>query len=238
MKTDRVVTIHQPEFAPWLGFFNKIWQSDVFIVMDDVQFKKNHFENRNKIRTFDEQGWTWIKVPVLTKGRFGQKIREVEINSAGERRWREVFLKTVRLSYQRSKYFDEVYGIIEKCLAEGATKLVDINVCLIVSMLAYLGVGKEILVQSEINTATSRSQLLTDLIEASGCTIYLSGQSGKVYLDHDLMNEKNIVVRYQSFKHPQYEQSHGGFLANMSIIDLLFNCGRGSVKYIEGFNYE
>ncbi|HOW53956.1 MAG TPA: WbqC family protein [Syntrophorhabdaceae bacterium] len=238
MRTDRVVTIHQPEFAPWLGFFNKIWQSDVFIVMDDVQFKKNHFENRNKIRTLDEQGWTWIKVPVLTKGRFGQKICQVEINSDGERRWRDVLLKTVRLSYQRSIYFDEVYGIIERCIEQGTAKLVDINVCFIVSILGYLGIQKEILMQSEMNTTTSRSQLLADLIESSGCNIYLSGQSGKVYLDLDLMKEKDIIVRYQNFKHPQYEQSHGAFMAGMSIIDLLFNYGRESVKFIEGFNHE
>ena len=239
MKTDRVVTIHQPEFAPWLGFFNKVWQSDVFIIMDDVQFKKNHFENRNKIRTLDEQGWTWIKVPVLTKGRFGQKICQVEINSDGEKRWKDVFLKTVKLSYQRSKYFDEVYGIVERCIKQDTARLVDINACLIVSILGYLGIRKEMLVQSEIvDTASSKSQLLAELIEASGCGIYLSGQSGKVYLDLDLMKEKDITIRYQNFIHPRYEQFHGDFLAGMSIVDLLFNHGKESVNFIEGFDYE
>ncbi len=238
MEKGRVVTIHQPEFIPWLGFFNKIWQSDVYIIMDDVQFKKNHFENRNKIRAVNDQGWAWITIPVLTKGRFGQKICHVEINTDGEKRWKDVLLKTIKLSYQKSKYFQEIYEIIENCVNQNTTRVSDINKCLILSILDYLNIKKDILIQSKLGITSLRENLLIDLIEESGCDIYLSGQSGKAYLDLSIMKENNITVRYQNFTHPKYEQLHGEFLEGMSIIDLLFNCGKESVNFIKAVNYE
>jgi hypothetical protein len=238
MKEGSIVTIHQPEFVPWLGFFNKIWQSDVFIIMDNVQFKKNHFENRNKIRALNDQRWTWIKVPVLIKGRFGQKICHVEINSDGEKRWKDVLLKTVKLSYQKSNYFREVYEIVENCINQNTNKLVDININFILSILDYLNIQKKILIQSQLNIVSSKSKLLADLIKANECDVYLSGQSGKEYLDLDIMKENYIAVRYQNFKHPYYKQMHGNFLEGMSILDLLFNYGKQSVDFIKGVNYE
>jgi len=238
MNKGRIVTIHQPEFIPWLGFFNKVWQSDVFIIMDDVQFKKNHFENRNKIRVLSEQGWTWIKIPVFMKGRFGQKICDVDINSEGEKRWKEVLLKSVKMSYQKTKFFPEVYEMIESCINQNTDKLCDINICLILAIMKYLDMNKNVIIQSQLAMASAKEYLLVDLIKKSGCDTYLSGQSGKVYLDHKVMTENGITVLFQNFNHPQYEQVHGNFLKGMSIIDLLFNYGKESVDFLKDVNYE
>lgn len=234
----RVVTIHQPEFVPWLGFFNKIWQSDTYIILDNVQFKKNHFENRNKIRVSNKQGWTWITVPVLMKGRHGQRIKDVEINNGGDKRWRDVVLKSIRLSYQKSKYFHEIFELVEMCIKQDTSRLRDVNINFIFSILEYLNINIDVLLQSEMNVLSTKNQLLIDLIKQSECDTYLSGQSGKIYLDSTVMAENGITVRYQAFEHPHYIQLHGGFLEGMSILDLLFNFGKDSVGYIEGDMYE
>lgn len=238
MPGEPIVTIHQPEFIPWLGFFNKLWHCDIFIILDKVQFKKNNFENRNKVRTKNTPGWTWITIPVLIKGKFGQKIDEVLINDEMAPRWRIAILNTIKLSYGRSRYFDDIYPIIEKNIMQATENLVDINISLLAAIINYLGMNKKILRQSDLRVFSDKSQLLAELVRASGANVYLSGQSGKSYLDQDIMQAHNIRVIYQEFKHPVYKQPHGSFIEGMSIVDLLLNYGKDSVDFIQKGRYE
>ena len=238
MNSKGIVTIHQPEFVPWLGFFNKVLQSDTVILLDNVQFKKNHFENRNKVRIKNEPGWIWITVPVLIKDRFGQKIREVEINSEKELRWREIILNTIKQSYQRSRFFNDIYPLVERGISLNTNRLAEINILFLSSIFESLGIKKKIMLQSAMNSTSSGTQLLVDLIKESGCDIYLSGKSGREYLDFNIIRDSNIIVVYQHFRHPIYSQMQGGFIEGMSILDLLFNYGKESVKFISDINYE
>lgn len=234
----RIAVIHQPEFIPWLGFFNKLNQGDIFVILDDVQFKKNHFENRNKIRCNNAQGWAWISIPVLTKHKHGQKIKDVEISGRNNRRWKEKILNTVCMSYRKTPYFEDVYELISVSINNDCQKIVEINIGLLMAILDYLGIEKTIYIQSRMGVTSTKSRLIIDLVQATGASIYLSGQSGKTYLEQSKFQEKGLTVQYQQFTHPEYTQSHGGFIKGLSIIDLLFNHGKNSIHFIGETNRE
>ncbi|MBF0343315.1 MAG: WbqC family protein [Nitrospirae bacterium] len=230
-----IVTIHQPEFVPWLGTFNKIYQCDTYIIMDDVQFTKRRFVNRNKIRANLNEGWIWITIPILTKGRFDQNIKDVRIKS--DERWREPILKSIVMSYKKAPYFEDVYYLVEKCLSIYHEMIADINICLIKSIMEYLDIHKTIFIQSEIGKIDATgSELVLELVKRVDGTTYLSGQSGKDYLKEEHFKENNIKVLYQKFIHPYYNQLHKGFIEGMSILDLLFNHGKNSIEFINAIN--
>src|SRR3989338_1301971 len=138
-----IVTIHQPQYLPWLGYFNKADHADVFIILDDVQFKKNDWQNRNRIRT--SQGWQWLTVPIFHD--FGQKITEVRINNNDN--WRETHLKAIILNYGRAPFFDDYIGIFEDAYARPWTYLVEINIYFIEKFIDLLGIRTKLVRASE-----------------------------------------------------------------------------------------
>jgi hypothetical protein len=229
-----IVTGHQPEFLPWAGYFNKIIQSDVFIIVDDVQYKKRTFENRNKIRSNNDKGHVFITIPVEKCGSF-PRINEVY---AVDNNWRDIMLKSLYLSYSKSPYFDEVEALIKECLYS-SDKLVTINVCLIKKILKYLAIKRKVLIQSELNiSAKNGTELIVNLARYDCCNnIYLSGPHGRDYLDFDHLERVNQKIVFSDFIHPEYNQMHYGFISHMSIVDLLFNYGKKSVEFISNVNY-
>lgn len=219
----RVVAIHQPEFLPWLGFLDKLRQCDTFVLLDHVQFEKNYFQNRNRIRTVSPRGWSWVTVPVLTKGRSDQPICDVEINKSLD--WKRKHLEAFRLHYGKASHFGEYGPSLQAHYEKPWRRLADFSVTLIEWIARSFGLQRKILRSSEMNAKGARSQLLASLCEQAGATEYLSGISGRNYLETDLFEKRGIQVRFQEFHHPVYRQCYEPFVPGLSSLDLLFNGG-------------
>jgi hypothetical protein len=224
-----IVAIHQPNFLPWLGYFYKIAKCDVFVLLDNVQYVKNSFINRNKIKT--PQGAQWLTVPVKIKGRFGQLIKDVEINNTMD--WRKKHLRTLEMNYKRAKYFEPVFRGVEAIyFARDWQNLCELNIEILKWVVSLLGIEKRLMRASELNVKGEGTQLLINIVKEVGGNTYLSGFGGAKYQEEELFKEVGIKLQYYDFTHPVYPQLWSGFVPNLSIIDLLFNCGPESLSII------
>jgi len=221
------VSIHQPEHLPWLGFIHKVMSVDEFVLLDNVQFNKNYFHNRNKIKT--SQGWQWLTVPIKKK-RNHQNINEVEISY--EQDWQLKNLKSIKSSYAKAKYFSQ-YSKDFKDIYQTKFKLLrDLNIELIKFIFKKFGLNTKIHIASELIDKSEKTELLLSICQKLGADVYLSGISGKDYLDVFKFKKANIKVEFQNFEHPIYQQMHGPFVPEMSSIDLLFNYGHNSLPIL------
>jgi hypothetical protein len=165
-----IVAIHQPNFLPWLGYFYKIAKCDVFVLLDNVQYVKNSFINRNKIKT--PQGAQWLTVPVKTKGRFGQLIKDVEINNTVD--WRKRHLRTLEMNYKRAKYFEPVFRGVEAIyFARDWQNLCELNIEILKWVVSILGIEKKLMRASELNVKGEGTQLLINIVKEVGGNTYL-----------------------------------------------------------------
>ncbi len=215
------VAIHQPEHLPWLGYLDKARKADRFIFLDTVAFKKNYFENRNRIRT--DQGWAWLTVPILIKGRFGQAFTGVEINN--QARWAEVYFRTIRQNYAKAPFWKAYERPLEELILRPWQRLVDFNLALIRFLFDAFGIRTATTRASELDVSGKKGELLLDICRKTGAGVYLSGPSGRDYLDESIFNAAGIGVEYHAFTHPEYRQMHTPFLPGMSSLDLLLNEG-------------
>jgi hypothetical protein len=223
-----LISIQQPEFFPWLGFFNKISQVEKVVILDSVQFKKRYFENRNKIRT--SQDWCWIRAPVKVKGRYTQLIQDVEIDDS--QNWRHTMAESIRHGYANAPHWGE--GGDELCdliVANHSTHLAEFNLQVISFLMRRFRLERPMVMASSIGTNSSGSQLILDICKATGASAYLSGRDGRDYLEEQPFKTAGIALYYQEFIHPTYAQFHGqDFLPAMSAIDVLFNIGAGAAS--------
>jgi hypothetical protein len=217
-----IISVHQPQYIPWLGYFDKIARSDSFVFLDNVQYKEREFQNRNKIRTKD--GSIWLTVPVISKGEGRQNIRDVVIDN--EIAWQRKHLGSLRSAYSKAAFFDKYYQYFETILAKDWGNLNDLNIEIIKFVLNELSISTPITFESELKIETMSSQSIVDICKKLGADTYLSGSGGKDYLDEGLFARGNIRLLYQDFKHPEYKQCYQPFMPFMSIIDLLFNYGK------------
>ncbi|MCX5788599.1 MAG: WbqC family protein [Elusimicrobia bacterium] len=222
----RTVAIHQPECFPWLGFLDKARQSDVFIILDSVQYEKNYFQNRNKIRTAD--GWTWLTIPVETSGKLEQTIAQARISDAALPRWREKHLAAWRQNYGKTADAEACLGFLEAHYAKRHQLLADFNTDVIRWLFERFGIKAELRRSSQMAAKGRSSALLASLCKEAGAEAYLSGVSGKDYLDEAEFSQLGLQVRYQEFHHPIYKQSREPFISCLSSFDLLFNYGAGA----------
>jgi hypothetical protein len=223
-----LVAIHQPEHLPWLGFFEKMLRADAFVLLDDVQFSKGDFQNRNRVK--GASGAQWLTVPVVHK--FPQKINEVEI--AGDA-WRAKHWKTLSSCYAKAAHFEAFACAFEELYRRTWTKLSDLNVAAIELIARSLGVEKRWVFASELAAEGQKSELVLNICKRLGATRYYSGRAGSTYLDSEAFRRAGIEIVVQNFKHPVYEQlfmKEQGFVPNLSALDLLFNCGPQSLKLI------
>ncbi len=227
-----IVTIHQPEFLPWLGLIDKIRQADVTVLLDSVQYEKHYFQNRNRIRT--AEGWSWLTVPVRTTGRFGQRIDQVEIDDATD--WRRKHLRSLQQHYAAVAHFDQVCAPLERLYGEAWRHLVDFNVAVIEWMLGAFGLRRTLVRASALPIAGQRSELLAAICVTVGASTYLSGVSGREYLDEEPFAKAGIDVGYHEFVHPTYAQRYEPFVPQLSAVDLLFNVGPRALGVIERAN--
>jgi hypothetical protein len=225
-----IVTIHQPEHMPWLGFLDKVSCADLFVVLDTVQFRKNYFQNRNRIRT--PGGWAWITVPVRRPRQV--PISEVRIDFEGDRRQR--YLNVLENAYRRAPWFDGLQPVVRGLLDGQGDRLVTVNMRIINFLLEYLGIDTPLVLASELGLplTVGGTEVNHAIAVAVGATTYLSGPSGRAYLDVRTFDESGIRVAFHEFRHPQYRQVQGDFLPAMSAIDLLFNEGPRSRDILRG----
>lgn len=213
------VSIHQPAYLPWLGYFDKINRSDLFIYLDTVQFQKNSFQNRNKIRTSD--GWIWLTVPVETKGRlYSTQIKDLTINNRAN--WRRKHLESIRTNYRRAPHFEDVFGWIAPYYERPWDRLSDLCFEMMMECTTRLGFESDIVKASEYRAVDgAKSDLVLELCKSTGATHYLSGSLGRDYLDLESFADAGIEVEFQDYQHPQYPQVYAGFELGMGIVDLL-----------------
>ena len=230
-----IAAIHQPQFIPWLGYFDKIDQSDVFIFLDNVQYKKNEYQNRNRIKTVD--GWQWLTVPVLYK--FPQKINEVRINNKID--WKKKHLHALITNYSRSKYFERYIGYFKELYSKEWEFISDINMEVTRQLAEFLGIKNKFLVASKLAPeliGEEPTERLIELCRLSKSDTYLAGKDGAKYMDVEKFTKSGIKLTFQDFKHPVYNQLFGKFEPNMSVIDLLFNHGEESLEIIRKYRIE
>ena len=225
-----MVSIHQPNYLPWIGYFHKIFLSDVFVFLDDVQYPKGQLVNRNKIKTAN--GEMYLNVPVITKGRSKQLIMEANIDN--HINWKKKHWKSISLNYKKAQFFDKYSPFLEELYQSEWKKLSEMNEYIIMHITETLGIRTRFLRSSELDISGKSTKRLVNIVKAVGGDTYLSGKGAKDYMDEQMFVETKIDLKYQDFKHPTYNQLFGKFLPNMSIIDLLFNEGEKSIDFIRG----
>ncbi len=218
-----ILSVHQPNFIPWIGYFHKIACSDIFILLDQVQYPRGKsVANRNKIKTIN--GVVELVVPISKpKGNEG-KINYNELSFA-DPQWYVKILKTIYYSYSKSPYFTEVYVWIEHLFQ--MTNFCEMNIRFIEELTLKLKLNTIIKKQSEFNldTALKNNDLIIALCQINQATEYLSGTGAKAYNDQEMYNSNSIKLSYTNFKHPVYQQLYGEFESNLFILDVLFNLG-------------
>jgi len=222
-----VVCIHQPDFAPHLGFFHRLLLADHFIVLDDVQFLRRGWHHRDFIK--GRNGKVWLTLSVA-KADYHQKINEILL--ADDPLWIAGNLNLLRDFYRRAPYFDELFPRIEAIYQGGHRRLVDFNIAIMQLAFEYLGVTVPISYASHYGVQAVSTARLVSLTQAASGDVYLTGTGSIDYLDESAFNAAGIDVRWQEFRHPVYHQLHGEFEPQLSCLDLLFNCGPESAAIL------
>jgi len=224
-----IVSINQPAYLPWLGYFHRIAVSDLHIVLDSVQLEKNSFTNRNKVRTAD--GWCWLTVPIKTSGLFGAlAIDTVEIDDRAD--WQKKHWNTIRQNYGKARYFADHASFFEELYQRRWTRLSDLCQAMTGYLLKAFGIRTPCFASSQMEAGGAKDELVLNLCREVGATTYLSGALGRNYLRERLFREAGIEVCYQDYVHPVYPQRGTPFLPYMAAIDLLFHCGPRSLEIL------
>lgn len=226
-----IVTIHQPEHLPWLGFFNKMANADEIIILDNVQYRKGYFQNRNKILINGEG--RYIGVPVKHKDHLNKTIADMEIYSDKEWPWKKKYLKAIEYNYKRHPYFNQYFPFFEDLLGKDIISLYEFNMQIIAYFAKELEISTKMVRASDLSPEGNKSDLILDLSKRAGAKVYLSGPSGRDYLDLPKYDKENIEVWFNDFVHPAYFQKGSGeFVSYLSTLDLLMNVGAAEGKKI------
>lgn len=221
-----IVAIHQPHYLPWLRYVDKIARSDIFVLLDDAQYTKNCWQNRNKIKT--ARGWMYLTVPVLDP--FGKQIRDVRINT--QERWRAKHWNALRTNYARAPYFRRHASAFEALYRREWETLHELNVVLLTLLLDLLGIRTPLVRSSELGVPGRGSERVADICARLGATVYLSGDyAAGNHLDARALAARGIAIQLQGWECVEYPQQHmgAGFVPDLSIVDLLFNQGEDSL---------
>jgi len=214
---------------PWLGYFERIARSDVHVVLDHVQFEKNSFINRNKIR--GKNSVNWLTIPVSTKGQFGN-LPICNLAFAGPITWRKKHWESLKMSYSRATFFDHYRLPYQHIYSMEWSGFMPFLRALLKQHISDLGIKTSLVFSSDMNSSGHKSGLVLDICKSLGATTYLSGSQGKNYIDNKAFIDNGITVEYQDYKHPVYAQAWPGFESHLGIFDLLFNQGMDSLQII------
>jgi hypothetical protein len=223
------VGIHQPQYLPWLPYFLKIEQSDVFIILDTVDFQKNGLQNRNQIKT--AQGAHWLTVPV--RQQLGQKIFDVSIDNSTA--WRRKHWQTIQQNYGKTQPFKSYQFELESKYMREWVGLCDLNIEMMMMIMRWLKIKTPILRSSQMNASGTSSDLVLSLCLEVGASRYLSGTGGENYLNHEAFQNAGVEIVYNAAVLPgTYTQPYPqvGFINYLSAFDILLNCGDAWRNYL------
>jgi hypothetical protein len=225
-----IASIMQPTFMPWLGYFNIIKSSDIFVFLDDVQFEKRSWQQRNKILINKKEGY--LTIPTISKSRFNQKINEVIMDN--DQQWKIKHIKTLKNNYSKHEYFDETFSIINAIYQNNYEKLLDLNVNFIKSVLNFLSIETKIIFSSQFNLSSSKENRILELCKIIKAKKYISPIGSKIYLkDGEIFKKNNIELEYIDYQYKVYKQKKiEKFVPRLSVIDAMFNLGKNTIEIL------
>ena len=230
MLSRKKIAILQSNYIPWKGYFDLISNVDEFILYDDVQYTKNDWRNRNKIKT--PNGSIWLTIPV--KHSTNQSIKEIIVN---DQKWRIKHWKTIKQNYTKSKYFNDYKEIFEGLyLNSNHEFLSQINYLFLTTICRILKITTKISWSMDYDLTTGKTERLVDLCKQAGAQQYISGPSAKSYINEKIFKKENISLLYLDYSgYSEHRQLYPPFEHNVSIIDLLFNEGDNARWFLKSF---
>jgi WbqC-like protein family len=228
---DMILSIHQPSYFPWLGLLDKIRNSDVFMVMDEVQLSDSGYQHRNLFLTADGHG-KFLTIPLVKKDYLRIPLREIRIAAQD---WRSKHLNFIRQNYGRHPFAREIMPPIEDYFAADYERLIDAAMASMQLTFRLFRVDSKVIFQSDMTYDRSlrRGDMVVALARAAGADCYLSGTGARAYLDESAFSD--LTVRFRDFTHPTYPQHRlGEFCAGLSSLDALFNLGADGARALLG----
>ena len=230
---DKIAVIHQPDFMPYLGFFDRLLKADIYVILDNVQYVRGTsraWTSRDKIKT--QTGERWITVGTQ-KAPMGTPINQIILKE--DNNWRKEHLNLFKENYRKAPYYNEIIPHLIELYNFSAKRMMDFNVKSIEMLMKLFDIQIETVIASSLNPKGKNNSLVIDILEKISCRKYLSGVGARDYYVPELYEEAGIEVLWQEFEHPVYQQQFEGFIPYLSSIDLLFNCGiEESRKIIRG----
>jgi len=224
-----IVSANQPLFAPFAGFFSKIYLSDTMVILDEVQFPRGTtWITRNRFK--NDGGTLWISIPVWRRGLGLQRINEVRIYPEGN--WMRKHLASLKISYAHAPYFKDHLDFLEEIFSGKFERLIDLNMSIIRYLQIHLMIGTPLIMLSDLGINGKGTELLVAICRALGASGYLAQRSAQKYLDPGLFANAGISLHFFDPPAPVYPQLWGEFIRNLSAFDLLFNCGPKSSQIL------
>jgi hypothetical protein len=223
----------QSNYIPWKGYFDLINHVDAFVLLDEVQYTRRDWRNRNQIKVGGKR--QWLTIPVAVKGQYHQRIDETLIAEPG---WAEKHLRTIQHAYRQAPYYDDVIALLEPLYAEHAAtqRLSDVNRAFLEAICGTLGVTTPITWSTDHETREDKSLRLLDLSLALGADEYVSGPAARDYLDVEAFEREGVRVSWMDYSgYREYPQGDGPFEHGVSVIDLLFWTGPGATAHMNTF---
>lgn len=228
------ISIFQPTYLPWLGFFKAIDLVDKFVFLDDVQFEKHSWQSRNRIKTAN--GELMMTAPIVRN--FPQLINEVKINYAQD--WIKSHLKSIQMNYCKAPFFSDFFPRLENIYNQRPEKILDLNLKIIKSICEFLDIKTEFILSSDLGVVNfHKNEKVAAILEKLGATYYFYAPGSAEYMKegHEFYKKIGVELIQLKIEHPVYPQLHGEFIPYISIIDLLFNCGKEkSIKILKNIN--
>lgn len=232
-----IVAAHQPHYLPWLGYLDKLAKCDVFVVMDDLQYEAQNFQNRNRIKL--NHGPHWIGVPLL-RGSQTDRILDKRIDNTGRggrHHWQQRTWRTLVTHYGRAPHFERYAPALEEVYTRRWDLLLELDLHMLELARGWFGLTRPIVRASSLELSGARTERIAAMCRTVGASVYLSGRGGSTgYLDTDVLARAGVSTLWQRFTHPVYPQRYAGlgFVSHLGFLDLLLNCGPGSAAILRG----
>ena len=225
-----ILSINQPAYLPWLGYFNRIAKSDIHVVLDHVQFEKNSMINRNKILLNKEP--LCLTIPVLTKGKFDDlSIKSLEVDQ--KTKWQKKHYSSISQAYSKTPFWKEISNKLEPFYQRDVQFLNPFLESKLMCFIDYLEIKTPLYFSKDYIFQQKKSDLVLEICQKFKATTYLSGPFGRDYLDLKKFSDLGIQVIFDDYKHPEYPQNSDKFQPHLSTLDLIANCGKNSLKVLK-----
>ncbi len=223
--------ILQPSYLPWRGYFHQIYKADTFVFYDDVQYDRDGWRNRNRIKT--AAGTKWLTIPLASRGEHWKELTIKDMRTAAHENWRHKHWETIRHSYRKAPYFEQYRGMVEQWYATDWEHLAEFTIATTIELARALGIEHTRFVRSSSLGATgAKTARLLAILQELGATRYVSGPAAKSYLDVAALEEAGIAVEWMTYEYREYPQLFPPYDGQVSALDLLFNAGPEAGEYI------